>query len=804
MAMKKILFATLLATSVSATGAENFVVRDIQVEGLQRVTLGAALLKMPVRIGDTVDNQDISQIIRSLYASGNLEDIKVMRQDEVLVVQVKERPTISSISFSGNKAIKEEQLQQNLEASDIRVGEALDRTTLANIEKGLEDFYYSVGKYNANVQAVVTPLLRNRADLKFVFSEGVSAKIQQINFIGNEAFSDDDLRGRFDLNVDVAWWNFLSDDKYQKQVLAGDLEALKSYYLDRGYLKFKIDSTQVSISPDKKGVYITLGLNEGKPYTVKDVQFRGDMVNGEAELEKLVTFEMGELYNGSAVTSLEENVKRQLGEAGYAYPKVRTISEFDDEKQEVSLVVNVEAGKRIYVRDIRFVGNNATKDEVLRREMRQMEGSWLNSKSIETGKNRLSRLGYFETVDVQTVRVPGSEDQVDLVYSVKEANSGSINFGVGYGTESGVSFQVGLQQDNFLGTGNRVGVTAMMNDYQKNISLDYRDPYWNLDGVSLGGKVFYNEFEASEAGIVEYTNESYGTSLTWGFPFDELNRFEFGVGYTHNKIGNVPTYDQAQRFAQSINQAVGDIVTNDFDVNVAWTRNNLNRGYFPTAGNYQRAFAKATVPSSDAQYFKLQYDVRQYLPLTKKHEFTLLMRGRLGYGNGYGQTDGNDNLFPFYENYYAGGFTTLRGFGSNSAGPKAVYTTPAGGGEFICGEYECGTATDDAVGGNAVALASLELIVPTPFASDEVRSQIRTSVFIDAASVWDTEFVYSDSISDRYYYDYSDPTNYRASYGAALQWMSPMGPLVFSIAKPIEIYEGDDEEFFTFTIGRTF
>tara|TARA_Y100001956_G_scaffold6570_1_gene5779 strand:+ start:5181 stop:7598 length:2418 start_codon:yes stop_codon:yes gene_type:complete len=805
MAMKKILLATALATSVSANGAESFIVQDIQVDGLQRVTLGAALLKMPVRIGDAVDNQDISQIIRALYASGNFEDIKVLRQDNVLVVQVKERPTVSSISFSGNKAIKEEQLQQNLDASGVRVGEALDRTTLANIEKGLEDFYYSVGKYNASVKAVVTPLPRNRADLKFVFSEGVSAKIKQINFIGNEVFSDDDLLSRFELNVDVAWWNFLSDDKYQKQVLAGDIEALKSYYLDRGYLKFKVDSTQVSISPDKKGVYITLGLDEGLPYAVKDVKFRGERVVDEEELENLVSFEMGELYNGSAVTSLEESVKRLLGEAGYAYPQVRTISEFDDETQEVSLVVNVEAGKRIYVRDIRFVGNNSTKDEVLRREMRQMEGSWLNSKSIETGKNRLNRLGFFETVDVQTVRVPGSEDQVDLVYSVKEANSGSVNFGIGYGTESGVSFQVGLQQDNFLGSGNRVGISAMMNDYQKNVSLDYRDPYWNLDGVSLGGKIFYNQFEASEAGIVDYTNESYGTSLTWGFPFDELNRFEFGVGYTHNKIGNVPTYDQAQLFAQSINQADGDIITNDFDVNASWTRNNLNRGYFPTAGNYQRAFAKATVPSSDAQYFKLQYDVRQYIPLTKKHEFTLLMRGRLGYGNGYGQTDGNDNLFPFYENYYAGGFTTLRGFRSNTAGPKAVYTTSGGGSGGLCSGYSCVNSTDDSVGGNAVALASLELIVPTPFASDEARSQIRTSMFLDAASVWDTEFVYDSQYDDeRYYMDYSDPTNYRASYGVALQWMSPMGPLVFSVAKPIEIYEGDDEEFFTFTIGRTF
>ncbi|WP_260261161.1 outer membrane protein assembly factor BamA [Vibrio intestinalis] len=800
MAMKKILLATLLATSVSAHGADNFVVQDIQIDGLQRVALGAALLKMPIRIGDTVSNQDVAEIIRALYSTGNFEDIKVSRDNNVLVIQVKERPTIASISFSGNSAIKDEQLQQNLDASGIRTGEALDRTTLSNIEKGLEDFYYSVGKYNASVQAVVTPLPRNRTDLKFVFTEGVSAKIQQINFIGNEVFTDDELLGRFNLNANVSWWNFLSDDKYQKQVLAGDIEALRSYYLNRGYLKFQLTSTQVAISPDKKGVYITLGLDEGAAYSVKDVEFRGELIGKEHEFELMVPFEKGDIYSGASVTALEDSVKRALGEAGYAYPEVRTIPEYDEETKEVSLIVNVQAGKRIYVRDIRFVGNNATKDEVLRREMRQMEGSWLNSKAIETGKGRLNRLGFFETVDVQTVRVPGSDDQVDLVYNVKEANSGSVNFGIGYGTESGISFQVGLQQDNFAGTGNRVGVSAMMNDYQKNLTLEYRDPYWNLDGVSMGGKVFYNEFEASEAGIIDYTNESYGASLTWGFPFDELNRVEFGLGYTHNKIGNVPTYDQAELFAQSIGQPDGDIKTNDFDMNLSWTRNNLNKGYFPTAGNYQRAFFKMTVPGSDAQYFKTQYDIRQYIPLTKKHEFTFLMRGRLGYGNGYGQTDGNDNLFPFYENYYAGGFTTLRGFGSNSAGPKAVYTDRSG----TCGNNGCVTATDDSVGGNAIALASMEVIFPVPFVSEEARSQIRTSAFVDAASVWDTEFVYREGVTDAEYYDYSDPTNFRASYGVALQWMSPMGPLVFSVAKPIEIYEGDDEEFFTFTIGRTF
>ncbi len=804
MAMKKLFLAAMLVSSLSAHGAETFVVKDIQFEGLQRVTLGAALLKMPVRIGDSMDAQDVADTIRALYDSGNFEDVRVFRDGDVLLIKVQERPTISDVTFSGNKAIKDEQLQQNLDASNVKVGEALDRTALSNIEKGLEDFYYSVGKYNATVKAVVTPLPRNRADLKFVFSEGVSAKIQQINFIGNQEFDDETLLNLFDLNVDVAWWNFLADEKYQKQVLAGDLEKLKTYYLDRGFLKFQITSTQVSISPDKKGVYITLSVDEGKPYTVKDIEFSGELIGKEGEFAALNPFKPDEIYQGSKVTSMEEEVKKILGEAGYAFPQVQTLPQFDDEHQQVSLGLNIATGERIYVRQIRFVGNTNTKDEVLRREMRQMEGAWLNAKAIETGKSRLNRLGFFETVDVQTVRVPGSADQVDLVYQVKEAESGSINFGIGYGTESGVSFQVGLSQDNFMGSGNNVGISATMNDYQKNITLNYTDPYWNIDGVSLGGKIFYNEFEASEAGIVDYNNQSYGVDLTWGFPFDELNRFAFGVGYTHNKIGNLSPYVQVEQFliAQEENVTTdGSLVTNDFDITLSWTRNNLNRGYFPTAGNYQKAAYTITTPGSDAQYFKLQYDLRQYFPLTEKHDFALLMRGRVGYGNGYGQTNGQDNLLPFYENYYAGGFSTLRGFGSNSVGPRAVYQSYS---DSNNGSVYAGS---DSVGGNAVANASIELIVPTPFASEEAQSQIRTSLFMDAASVWDTEFDYNASSVDygsSYYYDYSDPGYYRSSYGAALQWMSPMGPLVFSVAKPVKKYTGDDEEFFTFTIGRTF
>ncbi|ASJ96202.1 MULTISPECIES: outer membrane protein assembly factor BamA [Shewanella] len=822
------IFASMLLVGASLSGKgwadtfQPFEVTDIQVKGLQRVALGAALLNIPIKVGDTVDEMRLQQAIKSLYSSTNFEHIEVSRDGSVLVVTVKERPTISIVTFEGNKDIKDEQLQESLDGSGVKTGESLDRTMLSGIEKSLQDFYYGVGKYGAKVEAQVINLPRNRVELKFKFTEGLAAEIRQINVVGNTIFSDAELIGMLELKDFVAWWDLFGERRYQKQKLQADLETIKTFYHNRGYIRFDVTSTQVAMTPDRKGLYITINVNEGEQYKVKEVNLTGDLMGREEVMQAILPIKAGDTYNGADVTFTEEMYGKYLGRFGYAYPEVKTYPEIDDETKEVALNVNIKPGKRVYVRSINFTGNQVTKDEVMRRELRQMEGAWLNSAQVEQSKARLNRLGYFETVDTQTVQVPGTDDLVDVDFTVKEQPSGSFNAGVGYGTESGLSLQFGVQQSNFLGTGNQAGINLNTNKYSKNVNINYTDPYFTKDGVSLGGSIYWNEFDAQEANLERYKNSSYGVALNSGFPINEYNRLNGGIGYRHNSISEISAYEQALRFYniyRDANDPNADLSFDNFELTAGWYRSTLNRGTFPTDGSSQRLSGKMTIPGSDLQYFKADFDTSFYWPINRSHSFVLLTKARLGYGNGYGQYNDNDQILPFWENYYSGGSSSLRGFKSNSVGPRSFYLyrgsepcspDPAGDTCTLPGDPNRVTVSDGrSIGGNAIATASLEMIVPTPFLDEAYTNSVRTSFFIDAGNVWDTEFNY-----DAYRFlpveqfdkleDYSDPGRIRASAGMSVQWLSPMGPMVFSLAWPIKKYEDDDTEIFSFNIGKTF
>jgi outer membrane protein insertion porin family len=825
MKFKQLVVAGLILSIASfAKAAPNneFVVKDIRIEGLQRVALGAALTYLPITVGDEVNSFRIAQLIRSMYSSTHFENIKIFRDGNTLLVRVTERPTISSIVFEDNDDIKDEQLQESLNDANIVIGEPLDKTVLTSIENGLKDFFYSIGKYNADVTAIITPLPRNRVDLKLLFEEGDSAKIQQINVVGNNTFSDPELLEQIELQFGTPWWDFLSETRYQKQTLTGDMETITSYYKDRGYLRFDIDSTQVSMTPDKTGIYVTLNVEEGEQYTISEVELIGDLLGYEDYIKLVLPLTKGELYNQAEVTYTEEFISKYLGRYGYAYPTVTTIPDINDEDKTVKLVLSVDPGKRIYVRRINFAGNISTADEVLRQSVSQMEGSWLSDATLESSKNSLSRLTYMENVDYETVRLPGEDDKVDVNFTVKEQPSGAFNAGIGYGDRTKLSLQAGIQQDNFLGTGKRIAFNVSTVSYQKSVQLSYTDPFFTIDGISLGGSMSYSEFDGSSANLIQYNSKQYSIGSNIGYPIDQFNRINFGLTYSSVELFQNQPFVQTTRFNnQFVDENNPDAAINydSFLASVAWSRSTLNRGIFPTAGSSQRASFGITTPNSDVNYFKTEIDGKWYFPLSRNQRWSFLARLKMGYGNGYGDADGIDQILPFTQHFTAGGSDSLRGFENNTVGPRGVQVTPSRvttdpNGKVILGDNSNDTISIStrSLGGNAMILGGIELIVPTPFVEVDFDNSVRTSLFVDVGNVWDTEFDYdryktlnvNSSFNDDGLIDYSDPTLYRASGGISVQWLSPMGPMVFSFSKVIQDREGDDSKFFTFNIGQTF
>nr|WP_232842859.1 outer membrane protein assembly factor BamA [Psychrosphaera ytuae] len=822
--MKRILAGLILVSTSLYSNAndDKFVIEDIRVEGLQRVALGAALTHVPFNVGDQISEYYVGQSIKRLYSSGLFADIEVFRDDNVIVFKVVERPTISEIELDGNSDLKDEQLMQSLEDSNIRVGESLDKAILTSVENSIIEFYHSVGKYNASVEAKVTYLPRNRVKILFEFNEGDAASIRQINLIGNEVFDDETLLSIIESKQNLAWWQFMDNDRYQKQALQGDMETIKDYYLDYGYLKFNIDSTQVSVAPDKESVYVTFNVTEGEPYKVKSFELIGDLLGQGDFIKKIIPIQINETYNGSVVTYTEEMITKYLGRFGYANAKVTTFPKLNDETKEVELTLNVEPGKRVYVRRIKFTGNFATSDEVLRREMRQFEGSTLSNNLLELSKTLLQRQKYIESVDYSVQEIPGEDDQVDVVFNIKEQASGSFQAGVSYGDYTGLAFNASIQQDNFLGTGNSVGISLNTWKAQQTIALNYMDNYFTEDGVSLGGQIAYSNYDASKVNLVTYSRKTVSVGPTLSWPVMENNRVSVGFAFKNLEVSSLQSYDQIKVFTEPFidpSDPDAKFKFRNYEANLGWTRNTLNRGVFPSDGSSQYYGVKVTTPGSDVEYFKMTFDSKFYFPLSRDHQWTVLARFEANYGNGFGSLNGNDQILPFWENFQQRS-NDLRGFDSNTIGPRGVIRTPSsitggpnefGGVEniYIGPENDTLTTTFRSTGGNASVFGGLELITPTPFLKEDFANSVRTSVFVDFGNVWDTEFNLDSyaglsETEQAKLVDYSDPGRYRVSTGVSLQWLSPMGPLVFTWSRPLREFEGDEHEVFSFNIGTTF
>ena len=770
--MKRSLLSLLIGSLASMPAAQAFVVSDIRIEGLQRLSDGTVLNALPIDVGDDVQTMQISGAARALYKTGYFDDIRMGQSDNVLVVSVVERPSISAIEIKGNKAIKEEDLMKGLAQAGLAEGEIFQRATLESIRKELERQYVAQGRYSARVTTRIDELPNNRVKLNVDVKEGRVASISHINVVGNTVFTSDELSDLFQLRK-TRWYDFFgSADKYSREKLAGDLERLKSWYLDRGYTNFDVASTQVSIGSDKEKIFITVNINEGDKFSVSEVKLAGELMIAETEAEKMLLVSSGETFSREAITATEEGLTRRLGEEGYAFAKVTAVPKVNQDNKTVEITFFVEPGRKVYVRRINFEGNTKTGDEVLRREMRQMESSMASSDQIELSKVRLERLGFFKTVNVETTPVPGTTDQIDLTYAVEEQPSGNVTASIGYSQSDGLLLGGSISQNNFLGTGNEVSIGLNKSDVSQLYNFSFMDPYYTVDGVSRGFDVYYRSYDYSDTDISSYAADTFGGNIRFGYPLSETDSVNFSIGVDGTTIvtgGGTP-----EAILDYLAKE-GDKFTN-FKASLGWSQSALNRGLLPTDGYSQSVTLSAAVPGSTATFYKLMYRGQYFQPLFA--DFTARFSTRLGYAGAYGDT----SEVPFFENFYAGGFGSVRGYRDNSLGPKAKQRDD--------NDY-------NSMGGDVLLEGSIELLFPLPFVKDQ--SSLRTSAFFDFGNVFDTA-------CSPYVVDCADVSfkEIRYSVGVGLTWITPLGPLTFSLAKALNPKGKDETQTFQFSLGTPF
>lgn len=737
---------------------EPFTISDIRLEGLQRISAGTVFTYLPVKAGDQLTTKKSQEAVRVLFKTGFFQDVRLERDGDVLVVYVHERPALAEINITGNESMDTKDLMKGLENIGLSKGKVFNPAILEQVEQELRRQYISKGKYSIRLETEVVPLERNRVKLNLKIVEGWVAKIKKINIVGNSVFSDAKLLDQFDSGIPGTFAFFSSRDEYSRAKLAGDLEKLRAYYLDRGYLNFNIDSTQVSITPDKKDIYITINVREGGLYTVSDVKLAGDLVVDEAELTKLLKVKAGESFSRKLVTQSTEALTERLGEEGYAFSNVNAIPEIDEKTKQVKLTFFLDPGKRVFVRRIVITGNYKTHDEVIRRELRQYEGAVLSGKLLKLSRQRLNRLGFFKDVTIETPAVPGEDDQVDVLVKVTEKPSGNIVASVGYSDTQGVIFSFSVNQDNFLGSGSKVSFKVDNSELNKTYSFSYNNPYYTLDGISRGFSIYRRQIDATNSTVSDYTSDERGVGVNYGIPVSEVDRI--GIGFNLKKTELATTSSTPTEISDFINKYGDGFSTGD--VSLSWSHDSRDRAFFATSGT--AASMSLDLTGGDLQYYKYNYRHRWFY--TWSNDLTLALKATLGYGDGLGDT----SALPFFENYYAGGVTTVRGFDGNSLGPRDSNGHP--------------------IGGNLKVLGTSELVFVPPWL--ESSDSVRMSVFLDAGNVFNTKIGKYDS------------GELRASAGVALNWFSPIGPIIFSLAQPVRDQPGDKTQQFQFSLGFAF
>jgi outer membrane protein insertion porin family len=762
--------------------AESFVVKDIRIEGLERISPGTVFNYLPVKAGDEFDESRTADAVRALFKTGFFRDVRLERDGDVLVVIVSEREGIASITITGNKDIKTEALMEGLKQIGFSEGGVYDRSLLDKVEQELRRQYFSQGKYGLKIDSKVKKLGGNRVGIELNLSEGRAAKIKEINIVGNKSYTDDELIRKFKLTTPTLFSFFTKSDQYSKQKLGADLETLRSYYLDNGFINFNIDSTQVSITPDKSDIYITVNVTEGDRYTVSGVKLAGNLIVPQEELFPLVKTLKGAQFSRKEVTETSTSLSERLGDEGYAFANVNAVPDINNDNKTVAITYFVDPGKRTYVRRINFAGNTKTRDEVLRREMRQMEGGWIATTKVNRSKERLQRLGFFEEVNVETPAVPGANDQVDVNYSVTERPAGNLLLGLGFSQTQGLIFNTSVTQDNFLGSGKRVQFAFNNSDVNRQYALGYLNPYYTDDGISRGFNLSYRETNAAQNNIARFNTNSFNAGVNFGIPVTEFQNVNVGVEFERTELQrNVLSSQKVQDFIDDWSDEKDRATFNVFRLTGSFAYDTRNKALLPDRGTLHRIRGEVGVPVIDLSYYKVDYDAHWYYPLSE--DYTLALRGEVGYCDGYGNTKNNPNKqqeCPFFERFYAGGPRSIRGFKENTLGPKDE------------------TDNSRSVGGNLKIIGNAEVILPVPFVTD-VKS-IRLSAFVDAGNVYDTledcEINTNNSIKCS--------NAIRMSAGLSGIWLSPFGVLSVSIAQPINKQEGDQSQPFQFTFGTNF